>query len=254
MTQNSFAQRVSYDPATGARTTKQENINGNWNAMLGVGFNTALDANKYFTLNTFTNGTYNNQVSYLDPTQFTQEKSTTKSLNLMENLGLSFRKDWFEMSANGNVNYQRSRNNVMTNNNLDTWSFSYGTEINLIFENGLSFATDLSESSRRGYSSKSMNTNELLWNAQISKSFLKGNALTITAQWNDILRNRSNISRAIDAMRSSDTRYNAIYSYGMITAIYKLNIFGGANTARGGGWGGRGGFPGGGFGGGRPRM
>lgn len=259
MTQNSFAQRVSYDAATGARTTKQENINGNWNAMLGVGFNTALDANKYFTLNTFTNGNYNNQVSYLDPKQFTKEKSTTKSLNLMENLGLSFRKDWFEMSVNGNVNYQRSRNNVMTTNNLDTWNFSYGTEINLIFENGLSFATDLSESSRRGFSTKSMNTNELLWNAQISKSFLKGNALTITAQWNDILRNRSNISRAIDAMRSSDTRYNAIYSYGMITAIYKLNIFGGANTARGGNWGGRGGFPGGGFpgggfGGGRPRM
>jgi len=256
LTQNSFAQRVSYDASTGARTTKQENINGNWNAMLGVGFNTALDANKYFTLNTMTNGNYNNQVSYLDPKQYTQEKSTTKSLNLGENLGLSFRKDWFEMSLNGNVNYQRSRNNVMTTNNLDTWSFSYGTEINLIFDNGLSFATDLSESSRRGYSSKSMNTNELLWNAQISKSFLKGNALTITAQWNDILRNRSNISRTIDAMRSSDTRYNAIYSYGMITAIYKLNIFGGAKSSRGG-WGGRGGFPGGGmpmggFGGGRP--
>jgi uncharacterized membrane protein YgcG len=98
-----------------------------------------------------------------------------------------------------------------------------------------------------------MNTNELLWNAQASKSFLKGNALTVTLQWNDILKNRSNISRTIDAYQSSDSRYNAIYSYGMIHVIYKLNIFGGKNSngtenARSfGNWGGfGGGFPGGG--------
>lgn len=264
-TQNAFTQRISYEEG-GKRTTKQENINGNWNGMLGLGFNTALDSEKYLTLNTFTTGNYNHQVSYLDPKQYTEEKSATNSMNLMENLSLSYRKDWFQMSLNGNVNYQHSRNNVMSNNNLDSWSFSYGTEINLIFDNGFSFSTDIAENSRRGYSQKEMNTNELVWNALISKSFLKGNALTITAQWNDILGKRSNISRTIDAMMSRDSRSNAIYSYGMITAIYKLNIFGGANTSRGGErgqWGGRGGFPGGGmpmggfgggFGGGRPRM
>ena len=75
-----------------------------------------------------------------------------------------------------------------------------------------------------------MNTNELLWNAQVSKSFLKGNALTISLQWNDILKERSNISRAIDAYQSSDSRYNAIYSYGMLHVIYKLNIFAGKNA------------------------
>ena len=75
-----------------------------------------------------------------------------------------------------------------------------------------------------------MNTNELLWNAKLSKSFLKGNALTVTAEWNDILQNRSNISRVLTAMQSSDSEYNSIYSYGMIHVIYKLNIFGGKNA------------------------
>lgn len=251
-TQNAFAQRVSYDAETGARTTKQENINGNWNAMLGFGFNTALDKEKYLTLNSMTNGNYNHQVSYLDPKQYEEDKSKTNSIGLMENLGLAYRRDWFEMSINGNVNYQHSENNVMKQSNLDTWTFSYGTAINLNFDNGFSLSTDIAENSRRGYSQKEMNTNELIWNAQISKSFLKGNALTITAQWNDILGQRSNISRTINAMMSRDSRTNAIYSYGMITAIYKLNIFGGS-SARGGnnrGWGGPGGF-GGGFGGGR---
>ena len=166
------------------------------------------------------------------------------------------------MSLNGSMNYNSSKNSVLTTGNLETWSFSYGTEFNFTFNNGFAISTDISESSRRGYSSASMNTNELLWNAQASMSFLKGNALTVSLQWNDILKNRSNISRAIDAYQSSDSRYNAIYSYGMVHVIYKLNIFGGKNSngtenARGfGNWGGfGGGFPGGGRqGGGRVNV
>ena len=151
-------------------------------------------------------------------------------MGVNENLGFSFRKNWFEMSVNGSMNYNKSKNSVLTTGNLETWTFNYGTEMNLIFDNGFSISTDISESSRRGFSNKSMNTNELLWNAQVSKSFLKGNALTVSLQWNDILKNRSNISRMVDAYQSSDTRYNAIYSYGMVHVIYKLNIFGGKNS------------------------
>lgn len=252
-TRNSVANRTSYNETTGVRTTKPENINGNWNASIGGGFNTSLDSNNYFSMNTFTNFSYNHQVSYLDPTQYTEDKSKTNTTSVSENLGFDFRKNWFEAGINGSVSYNTSRNSVVKTGNMETWNFSYGAEINLIFDNGLSFSTDISESSRRGYSSASMNTNELLWNAQVAKSFLKGNALTVSLQWNDILKNRSNISRAIDAYQSSDSRYNAIYSYGMLHVIYKLNIFGGKNSngtenARSmwGGFGG--GFPGGGGG------
>lgn len=229
-TRNSISNRTSYDEVTGVRTTRPENINGNWSTWFGGGTNMSLDGNNYFTFNDFTSFNYNHNVSYLDPTQYEEDKSKTNTMGLNERIGFGFRKDWFEVSVNGSVNYNHSRNSVITTGNLDTWTFSYGTEFNLNFDNGFSVSTDLSESSRRGYSSASMNTNELLWNAQVSKSFLKGNALTVSLQWNDILQNRSNISRAVDAYQSSDSRYNAIYSYGMIHAIYKLNIFGGKNA------------------------
>lgn len=229
-TQNSIANRTSYDETTGVRTTKPENINGNWNGYAGFGYNRGLGEKKYFTVNTFTMLNYNHQVSYLDPTRYEEEISKTNQTGIGERLSFGYRKEWFEMSINGNLNYNHSRNNVVATSNLDTWNFSYGTEINLNFDNGISFSTDISESSRRGYSTASMNTNELLWNAKLSKSFLKGNALTVTAEWNDILQNRSNISRVLTAMQSSDSEYNSIYSYGMIHVIYKLNIFGGKNA------------------------
>lgn len=229
-TQNAIANRTWYNEETGVRTTRPENINGNWNGYAGFGYNRGLGEKKYFTVNTFTMLNYNHQVGYLDPVKYTEDTSTTKQLGVNERLSFGFRKDWFEASVNGNLNYNHTRNNVVSSSNLDTWNFSYGAEMNLNFDNGISFTTDISMSSRRGYSTAAMNTNELLWNAKLSKSFLKGNALTISAEWNDILQKRSNISRTLTAMQSSDSEYNSIYSYGMLHVIYKLNIFGGKNA------------------------
>ena len=61
---------------------------------------------------------------------------------------------------------------------------------------------------------------------------------------NDILGQQTNISRNITALMRSDSRYNAIYQYGMVRVIYKFSIFGGKNvmgtdderSAGGGGW------------------
>ena len=98
---------------------------------------------------------------------------------------------------------------------------------------GTSLSTDLHENSRRGYSSKGMNTNELIWNAQLSQGFLRGNALTVMLQFYDLLRNQSNVSRTINAMQSSDTQYNSINSYVMLHLVYRLNIFGGKQAREG---------------------
>ena len=91
----------------------------------------------------------------------------------------------------------------------------------------MSIATDISQNSRRGYADASMNRDELIWNAQLSQDFLKGNAATVSIQFYDILRNQSNISRVISAAMRSDTEYNAICSYCMVHFIYRLNLFGG---------------------------
>lgn len=95
----------------------------------------------------------------------------------------------------------------------------------------MSISTDLSQNSRRGYTDASMNRDELIWNAQISQNFLKGNAATVSLQFYDILRNQSNISRTISAAMRQDTEYNAIYSYCMLHFIYRLNLFGGKGNA-----------------------
>jgi hypothetical protein len=81
-------------------------------------------------------------------------------------------------------------------------------------------------SSRRGFSDDAANTNELIWNAQISQSFLKGNPLSVRLEFYDILHQQSNFSRTIDALSRTDNWYNSINSYIMLRATYRLNLFG----------------------------
>ena len=250
-TRNSISNMVTYDEATGGRTTRPENINGNWNAFGMFMFNTAIDSAGFFNVNTFTTLRYNNSVGYVSINRNADsQKSTTKSTTFGERLAASYRNNWMELELNGSLEYMHARSELQSNNNLDTWTFSYGGSLQLTAPWGTQLSTSMNMNSRRGYNDASMNTNELIWNAQLSQSFLKGNALTLSLQLYDILHQQSTFSRAVDAMRRSDTEYNAITNYAMLHVIYRLNIFGGGNK-RGpqGGPGGPGGRRGGGFGG-----
>ena len=223
---NSISNAVSYDEETGVRTVRPENINGNWNARGNFMFNTGFGPDKTWTFSTFTNLGYKNDVGYVTNDNINQ-KSTTRSLNVGENLNLAYRTSWFDVGLRGNVNYQHARNSLQTNANQDTWNFSYGLNGNVNLPWNMSISTDIRMNSRRGYSDNSMNTNELIWNAQIAQSFLKDNTATISLQFYDILQKQSNISRTINAQLRQDTWTNAINSYCMLHFIYRLNIFSG---------------------------
>lgn len=225
-TLNSITSTEYTNNLTGGRTIKPENINGNWNAFGMVILNMALTKNKKLTLNSFTNGNYTNAVAYLVQEDATKLKNRTRTSGVSERLTTTYRSNWFEFSLNGTLDYSHSRNLLRDAYNTDTYQFSYGASTNITLPWNMTLSTDLGNSSRRGYSDSSMNTNELLWNAQISQNFLKGNAATLSLQFYDILHQQSNLSRSISASMRSDTQYNSINSYCMLHFIYRLNIFG----------------------------
>ena len=120
-TRNSISNMVTYDEETGGRTTRPENINGNWNISGALMFNTALDSVGYWTVSTFTNVRYNNYVGYLALDQYSgSRKNTTKTTTIGEQLTASFRNSWLEVSLDGSVDYTHTRNLLQSQNNLDT--------------------------------------------------------------------------------------------------------------------------------------
>lgn len=257
---NSISTAVFYDEASGRRTTMPMNINGNWNTYTNVMFNSALGEKKYFNMFTFTDYGFTNDVAYVSSGSGTgaggatageiinlSSKSTTRTSSVSERLNLNFRNDLIEVGVNGHIRYQHARNDLQENANLDTYNFSYGGNVQINMPWNMSLATNIGQDCRRGYDDASMNTDELVWNAQLSQSFLKGNAATVSLQWYDILQQRSNISRTLSATQRADTWNNAINSYVMAHFIYKLNLLGN-KEARAGmrGMGGRPDGPGGG--------
>ena len=233
-TSNSISNKVTYDASTGGRITKPENINGNWNVQGAFMFNCSIDSAGVWNINTDTNLGYNHYVSYLslDKSQDSQ-KNTTQNTTWNERLSLSYRNDWLELSLDGTLAYNHAKNKLQPNSNLDTWQFSYGPSMTLTAPWGTSFNTSLSCSSRRGYSDESMNTDEFVWNAQLSQGFLKGKPLTVMLQFYDLLHQQSTFSRAISSISRTDTEYNAINSYAMLHVVYRMNLFGGKDARKG---------------------
>ena len=250
-TQNSISNSTVYNEQTGGRITTPKNINGNWNAFGMFGFNTALK-NKKFTINSFSNVNYNNNVAYLYNQETKRDdKNTTTGLTLRERLNGAYRNDWFEFGVNGSIDYSVERSKLRPENNQEPYTFSYGALTNITMPWKMTLSTNITNQSRRGYTDTSMNRNELIWNAQLSQSLLKG-AATISFEMYDILKQQSNISRSLTADARSVSSYNGINSYCMLHFIYRLNVFGGKGARSGQGRpGGFGGGPRGGFGGGR---
>ena len=268
-----------YDTESGISYSRPMNIDGGWNAGTWMGFNTAIDKGKHFNFNWNQNLNYSRNVGYISSDLDAQakqyvtgvvdmnglfdymernsllKKATTRSTSIGENVRFNYRNDLIEVGVNSGMNYQHARNDMQKNGNRDTWSFSYGGNVVINTPWNLQFSSDISQQSRRGYDDASMNTNELIWNAQISQTFLKSKNATVSVQWNDILRQRSSISRNYSATNRSDTWTNAIHSYVMVHLIYRFNRLGnkearqaGFNGGQGGWGGGRGGFGGGGGG------
>ena len=233
-TSNSISNKVTYDETTGGRISRPENINGNWNVMGAFMFNCSIDSAGVWNINTDTNLGYNHYVSYLslDKSQDSQ-KNTTQNTMWNERLSLSYRNDWLELSLDGTLAYNHAKNKLQPNSNLDTWQFSYGPSMTLTAPWGTSLNTSLSCSSRRGYSDASMNTDEFVWNAQLSQGFLKGKPLTVMLQFYDLLHQQSTFSRAISSVSRTDTEYNAINSYAMLHVVYRMNLFGGKDARKG---------------------
>lgn len=223
-TLNSISNRTEYNESTGGQTTRPENINGNWDISGNIGFNTPLGWDK-LTLNTNTSASFHHNVGYIYQKQTTY-KNLVKQNTLGENLSLTMRLNYFDIRANGSITWSKSTSDIVAASNQNTFNFHYGLSSSGNFENGFGFSTDIGMSSRRGYSSASMNTNEFIWNAQISYRFLKNRLATVSLQAFDILHQRSNISRSISANSRRDTETNSVNSYVMAHFIYRINLFG----------------------------
>ncbi len=236
-TLNGTTLQTTYISKTGGTVSHLINVNGNWNVNGFMMYNVSLTKNNAFTMNTYTNASYNNQIGYTSVSdtiatnpyseKFTLgQKSSTSNLSLEQNIHFGYRNDWLDVNLSGGLTYRKVHNNKQTaNNNQETWNYTIGNGFNVTLPWKVYLTSDLNYTIRNGYTGAS-DKNECLWNAQLTKSFLKSNAVNLQLRINDILHQQKSITRNVTNQSVSDVRTNTLGSYCTLSFIWKFNSLG----------------------------
>jgi hypothetical protein len=107
-------------------------------------------------------------------------------------------------------------------NSFNANEFQYGLTAIVKLPFNMELSTDITEYVQRGYNDASMNTQELVWNARLSKSLLK-ESLILSLDGFDILGNLSNISFSVNGQGRTETWINSIPRYAMFHVVYRFH-------------------------------
>ena len=213
---NSIVSKTITNRETGGRTTTYGNVNGNFN-IFGMAMITRPFTNRRWRFNARMNARFANTPGYING-----DFNRTGNLSLAPSAGLTFSCDVFQMSVNPSYSFGNITNSLPEQDNRQTHSYGFNSDISVYLPFGLELTTDLSFSNSTGYSA-GFNSKQWLWNAQLSYSFLRNRQLTVSVRAYDILGEKKNISRSVGANSIIDSWYNDLTRYVMFGLTWNFN-------------------------------
>lgn len=224
VTVNSLGYTYTIDKATGKREYTRDNINGNYYAYITSGYSTPLDKKRKLTFNTNTLLMLTHGVDYIsEETGVAPQRSSADTWWGTERINLNYRLGKHSIGLKGYVGVAHVTSSRKGFDEYTLCDFNYGLTGVIRLPWNFELSTDLTMYSRRGYATSAANTNDLVWNARLSKTFLK-QGLTIAVDGFDILNNLSNITQYVNSQGRTETYYNSLPHYVMAHVIYRFNI------------------------------
>lgn len=224
LTENAVAEAMVYNPQTGIRTYRPENINGNWDAGAAFNFTQALDKKQRLFFTTNTDASFINSVDYLSLAGATMStRSEVRNLALSENLSLNYKWKSHSIGFRGDARWTHATSPRTDFTTINVTDFNYSLNAQLILPWNCSLSTDLTMYSRRGYEDRAMNTDDLVWNARLTNASLMHGNLIFMLDGFDILGQLSTVRRTLNAQGRTETWYNTVPRYAMLHVVYRLN-------------------------------
>lgn len=209
----------------GNTTNTFRNVDGDMNASINATYNSPF-RNKKFSISTATYASYYKNIGYTNG-----DRAVTRNIVLNEDITVKFKSSKFETNLKAGISFNTTRNNLtnVDNRNNTTYTLNHFALIKLPYD--FSISSTLRFSYFTGYEDD-FKKSEVLWNATISKEFLKKKKGTLRLQLYDILNDRNNINRYVSGNYLSDTRTNTINQYFMVSFSYKFNIITGKKKSK----------------------
>ena len=222
ISRNSLGTRTTYNRATGGYTYMSDNVkDGNWSVNARNGFTRTLDKADRLTIDNRLSYNYSRSTDFdIAYDEASTALSRVNTSLLGEKLLLTYRKGNFSASCSGNLSWRHSTGDRDNFETINTFDFSYGMTLSCRLPLSVTLATDLRQYSRRGYGESSINTDNLVWNASLTRTFGKGKWV-LKAEAFDLLHQLSNTTYAVNAQGRTEVWRNTIPSYAMLHLAYK---------------------------------
>lgn len=216
--QNAQARSYVMDPATGVRTFSTHNVQGNWSANAGYNYFTAFGQNRNLDISSDTRGTFVRNVDLVGG----MRRRRVSTVTVGEEVKFNWKLGSHRLSAFADANWHRYLGKDEGFAEFSAWNMKYGVSgvLNLPYNWGLS--TDMVMYTRRGYADPNLNTTDVVWNARVSKSLLKGSVVLALDAY-DLLHQISTVSYIVNAQARTETVVNSIPSYLLFHIYYRFN-------------------------------
>lgn len=220
--QDAIAMGYTYDKTTGCRIYRPDNVNGNWKSDLSIGFAGAIDKKKHLNLKAQIAAEYQHDIGLIGVNGHDAGKSVVNNIGVIEMTQLDYQLGQSTIGIKSSGTWRHLTGNRDDFNSLNVADFNYGLTAQLELPWQLHLGTDLTRYSRRGYAVEEMNTNDLVWNARLSRSFLHGR-LNVMLDGYDILGRLSNITRTMNSQSMTEVRTNVIPRYVLLHVSYRFH-------------------------------
>ncbi len=216
---NAISNVILYEPSTGTQAYRRTNVNGNWNASAQFSNSTPFRKHRSFLFSSNMKASYSNDVSYegddLSSKEYTKRK--THMLDLYGKYQLGYNHDKFDTHVYVVGMYQKSE--------TPTEELEAGLDLNVNLPWNMVLSTNLNYHHYWGYSD-SFDEDAILWNASLTKNFLKNNAGAFRFKVFDILGQQSNLNRRVSESSVVESVYNTLGTYFLFQFTYKFNTLG----------------------------
>lgn len=223
---NQFAPSLRYNPSTGAYLRTTENVNGNWLISLTPNATLYADEKRRNTLTASIETTLQD-IAYLssDKTALDPVRTVTHRFRLDAKVNYTFRhSDRFDMQPIMRYVLEHGSSSLLNRTAVNARDFSYGLSLHWTLPLDIQLAMDAKMYHRRGYGSAEMNTNDLIWNAQLSRALDRRGRFTLKVVAYDLLGQvRLNTYHISDSGYSS-TWQRGIPRYVLFSLFYRMDV------------------------------
>jgi hypothetical protein len=197
--------------------SKPVNLDGTYNVSAFGSFGFPIKKLKGSNVNLTTIVNYNHDISMIY-----KEENLTNRLLLTQTFGFNYNKNKFDMGVTGGLTYNNARYSLQENLNTDYFTQTYTADFSYTFKKDIIASTDFDFLINSGRSD-GFNESIPMWNASLSKQFLKTKAAELKLTVYDILNQNKSITRTIGENYFEDNSTNVIRRYFLISFIYNLN-------------------------------